>query len=471
MNIESEISLDGMNIGVTGLDLEQSEHRGIAQVTKNIIYALSSEKANIYLITNYKSTRLGKNLLKSISETAIQEITISDILSQLKETKDYQNIYVKKLNLYCKLPKIIIKHYLNLGELYGQKYLLSRNQKNIYSDSERMNYIKYLKGIISVPNIFFLCSLKSRRLILGTPKIDLKKCNLDIIISASPLSVKIIKPKPDKSKLIQIIHDAIPILYNKHPDKPVPFYNRLKEATNADKVLYVSKSTKKITHNIIENIEMYQKNSDIINPIPSLSNDYLKKASLWRSNCDPKSNFILFNSSIVSRKNLDFLIHNFLSSKLPENDYKLCVAGKMHNNEYCNYIKTISETHNCINLLGYVSEIDKAWLYLNAAAFASPSLTEGFGIPALDACCLGIPTLLSEIPSHAEIYEKFRINEHIKLIPINDNEAWITNLNSLLENKNQLDKNEKNYRLNYYKKNHKNLLEQFKEILKNAIIN
>tara|TARA_Y100001968_G_scaffold122890_1_gene111829 strand:+ start:3770 stop:5182 length:1413 start_codon:yes stop_codon:yes gene_type:complete len=470
MNIESEISLHGLNIGVTGLDLEQSEHRGIAQVTKNIIYALSSEKANIYLITNYKTTRLGKNLLNSMSETAIKEITISDILEQLKETKDYQNIYLKKLLLYLRLPKIILKHYLNLGKLYGRKYLLSSNHKNIYSDSERMNYIKYLKGIISVPNIFFLCSLKSRRLILGTPKIDLNKFNLDIIISASPLSVKIINPKSDKSKLIQIIHDAIPILYNKHPDKPIPFYNRLKEATNSDKVLYVSKSTKIITHNIIENIENH-KNSDIINPIPSLSNDYLKKANLWRINCDPKSNFILFNSSIVSRKNLDFLIHNFLSSRLPENDYKLCVAGKMHNNEYCHYIKRISETHDCINLLGYVSEIDKAWLYLNATAFASPSLTEGFGIPALDACCLGIPTLLSEIPSHAEIYEKFRINQHIKLIPINDNEAWITNLNSLLQNKNKLDENEKNYRLHHYKKNHKDFSEQFQEILKNAIIN
>ena len=204
---------------------------------------MSSEKANIFLITNYGSTRLRKNDIKSISKTAIEEITISDILEQLKETKDVKNIFIKKLLLYMRLPKIIIDYYLKLGELSSAKYLLNTNHKSIHSDSERMNYVNHLKGIISFPNIFNICRLKSRRLILGTPKIDLKKCNLDIIISASPLSLKIINSKSNHTKLIQIIHDAIPLLYNKHPDHPVHFYHRLQDAVKADKVLYVSKTT------------------------------------------------------------------------------------------------------------------------------------------------------------------------------------------------------------------------------------
>lgn len=471
MTIENALSLTGLNIGITGLDLEQTEHRGIAQVTKNIIFALSSEKANIFLITNYGSTRLRKNDIKSISKTAIEEITISDILEQLKDTKDVKNIFIKKLLLYMSLPKIIIDYYLKLGELSSAKYLLNTNHKSIHGDSERMNYVNHLKGIISFPNIFNICRLKSRRLILGTPKIDLKKCNLDIIISASPLSLKIISSKSNHTKLIQIIHDAIPLLYNKHPDHPVHFYHRLQDAVKADKVLYVSNTTKEITLSIIEKDNISKKDSDIINPIPSISNDYLKKASLYKSKFDPQSNFILFNSSIVSRKNLDILIYNFLSSGLPEQNYKLCVAGKIHKNEYCQYIQKISEPHNCIHLLGYVSEIDKAWLYLNAAAFVSPSATEGFGIPALDACCLGMPTLLSEIPSHLEIYRKFKLNKHISLIPTNDNEAWISNMNLLLKNKNQLNENEKQSRLNLYQENQKYFSEQFKNILKNAIRN
>ena len=471
MTIESAYSLKGMNIGITALDLEQTEHRGIAQVTKNIISALSSEQANIFLITNYSSSRIKKNNSRSISRTAITEITISDILEQLKETQDCKNIYIKKILLYFKLPKIILNYYLRLGRLSSNIYLLNSHHKSIHGNSERMNYIKHLKGIISFPNIFNICRLKSRRLIIGTPKIDLRKCNLDIIISASPLSLKIIKYKSNNHKLIQIIHDAIPLLYNKHPDHPVQFYNRLKEAINADKVLYVSQSTKEIIHNILEKKDLSNKNSDIINPIPSLSEDYLKKANLLKFKLDIKSNFILFNSSIVSRKNLDNLIYNFLSSRLPENDYKLCVAGKMHNNEYCKYIKKISESYNSIKLLGYVSEIDKAWLYLNATAFVSPSATEGFGIPALDACCLGIPTLLSNIPSHAEIYKKFKINKHITLIPTDDNDEWITNMDLLHKNQTQIDENEKLSRLNLYQGNHKLFSKQFKNILKNTIKN
>ena len=67
MTTKREFSLNGMNIGITGLDLEQSEHRGIAQFTKSMIAALSSEKANIYLITGYKGSRLKTNYFNSIS--------------------------------------------------------------------------------------------------------------------------------------------------------------------------------------------------------------------------------------------------------------------------------------------------------------------------------------------------------------------------------------------------------------------
>ena len=54
-------------------------------------------------------------------------------------------------------------------------------------------------------------------------------------------------------------------------------------------------------------------------------------------------------------------------------------------------------------LTGYVDEATKRHLYLNALALISPSLVEGFGIPVLDAACLGLPALASPIGSHREI--------------------------------------------------------------------
>ena len=471
MTNEGEFSLAGVNIGITALDLEQTEHRGIAQVTKDVISALASEKANIYLITSYGSSRLGKSDIKKISTTAIKEITLSDILEKLKETKDPKNIYLKKLSLYLSLPKLIIDYYLKLGEVPHTKYLLDTHHKNIHGDSERMSYLNKLKGIISSPGIFNICRLKSRRFILGTPKINLKKCDLDVLISSSPISIQITKNKFSSEKLIQIIHDAIPLLYNKHPDHPVHFYQRLKDAITADQVLYVSESTKTITNNILETNNIDNARSNIINPLPSISSSLLEKAKSIDSKLNPKKNFILFNSSIVARKNLDTLIYDFLSSDLPKNDYKLCVAGKLHRNEYCNYIKEISKQHDCIELLDYVNEIDKAWLYLNAQAFVSPSATEGFGIPALDASSLGMKTLLSEIPSHIEIYRKIKNNKEINLIPTNDSKSWIEYMNLILEKNQTLDDKEKDFRISCYKDNKNNFSEKFNNTLKEIILN
>ena len=62
MTIERAFSLEGLNIGITALDLEQNEHRGIAQVAKNVISGLTSEKANVFLITSYGGLALNQNL-------------------------------------------------------------------------------------------------------------------------------------------------------------------------------------------------------------------------------------------------------------------------------------------------------------------------------------------------------------------------------------------------------------------------
>ena len=57
------------------------------------------------------------------------------------------------------------------------------------------------------------------------------------------------------------------------------------------------------------------------------------------------------------------------------------------------------ESDSRIKLLDYVDEIEKAWLFLNAHAFASPSCVEGFGIPVLDAASLGVRVIASDRPS------------------------------------------------------------------------
>ncbi len=49
-----------------------------------------------------------------------------------------------------------------------------------------------------------------------------------------------------------------------------------------------------------------------------------------------------------------------------------------------------------VQILTMVSDAQKAWLYANCSAFLFPSLTEGFGLPPVEAMHFGKPLLLSD---------------------------------------------------------------------------
>jgi glycosyltransferase involved in cell wall biosynthesis len=60
------------------------------------------------------------------------------------------------------------------------------------------------------------------------------------------------------------------------------------------------------------------------------------------------------------------------------------------------------ELHNLRFVQG-VSDEQKSWLYANCQAFLFPSLTEGFGLPPLEAMHFGKPVFLSKLTSLPEI--------------------------------------------------------------------
>ena len=82
---------------------------------------------------------------------------------------------------------------------------------------------------------------------------------------------------------------------------------------------------------------------------------------------------------------------------------QLCITGKLQNDEYSQSVGDIAALHSSIVFTGYVDEATKRQLYLNALGLLSPSLIEGFGIPVLDAACLGLKTIASPLGSHREI--------------------------------------------------------------------
>ncbi len=85
--------------------------------------------------------------------------------------------------------------------------------------------------------------------------------------------------------------------------------------------------------------------------------------------------------------------------------YNLYIAG----NKNSNYAKSIEVKivelglTGRVKLLGEVSEEEKNWLYKNCNAFVFPSLSEGFGLPVVEAMHFGKPIITSKITSLPEI--------------------------------------------------------------------
>lgn len=114
--------------------------------------------------------------------------------------------------------------------------------------------------------------------------------------------------------------------------------------------------------------------------------------------------YLLYVGTLQPRKNLVRLIQGFAATNTPE--VKLVIAGK----KGWQYEEILQEADRIgigerVRFTGFVSEQDKPALMLGARALVNVSLYEGFGIPVLEAMALGVPTIVSDGSSLAELVE------------------------------------------------------------------
>lgn len=111
--------------------------------------------------------------------------------------------------------------------------------------------------------------------------------------------------------------------------------------------------------------------------------------------------FFLFLGVIHPKKNIHVLLA--LVQAFP--DYTLVLAGR-DNHPYAQYLRQQAEQlgiSDTIRFTGAVDEATKAWLYAHCEAFLFPSLSEGFGLPAVEAMRYGKPVFLSRLTSLPEV--------------------------------------------------------------------
>jgi len=113
--------------------------------------------------------------------------------------------------------------------------------------------------------------------------------------------------------------------------------------------------------------------------------------------------YVLFVGTLEPRKNLVRLVHAYRRMSARGSPHTLVLAGPMGWHPQPLLRAIAQEGPGDIVLTGATSPSDLDALYRGAAAFAYPSLYEGFGLPVLEAMSRGTPCVVSTSSSLPEV--------------------------------------------------------------------
>lgn len=116
--------------------------------------------------------------------------------------------------------------------------------------------------------------------------------------------------------------------------------------------------------------------------------------------------FLLFFGTLEPRKNLAGLLKAYeqLDQKLRQ-QYALVIGGGKgwHDQEILDAIDRLKTDGASIHVTGYVSDEDRAALFMKATLYCMPSHYEGFGMQLLEGMTYSTPMLVTDIPVLHEV--------------------------------------------------------------------
>jgi glycosyltransferase involved in cell wall biosynthesis len=119
-----------------------------------------------------------------------------------------------------------------------------------------------------------------------------------------------------------------------------------------------------------------------------------------------KTKFIMYIGRPTPHKNLGRLIEAYALLRAQHPDLKLVLAGKKDAN-YERIEKSIPDKlRRGVVFTDFVSEGELRWLYEHCSAYVFPSLSEGFGLPPLEAMLHGAPVVSSNATCLPEVAGK-----------------------------------------------------------------
>lgn len=128
---------------------------------------------------------------------------------------------------------------------------------------------------------------------------------------------------------------------------------------------------------------------------------YRKKEVLEKY--DIKKPYLLYVGSLYPHKNVESVVRALKLIKDKEINLVIVSSRNIFAERFMGFIRK-EEAGELIKFLGYVPDEELAVLYKNSEAFIYPTLSEGFGLPGLEAMTAGTPVLASDIPVLREVY-------------------------------------------------------------------
>lgn len=200
-----------------------------------------------------------------------------------------------------------------------------------------------------------------------------------------------------KTKKVLTVHD-LNYLYTKDSLATIAKYSKKHQRIldTADCIVAISQYVKR---DILEHLDVKGKDVKVIyngyevREYPDFNSPQYK----------PQRPFIFALGTVVYKKNF-----HVLPALLRDNDYELIIAGVK--SDYVEKIEEFAKFYNVsdrVKFLGAISDKQKYWYLKNCTTFAFPSLTEGFGLPVMEAMHFGKPVFLSNRTSLPEIGGKY----------------------------------------------------------------
>ena len=201
-------------------------------------------------------------------------------------------------------------------------------------------------------------------------------------------------PTSKKTKLILTIHDLNFLEKYKGSKQKRKLKSLQKRVDRAAAITVISKFTEMIVR---ENLELKDKPLYVIpngNSLKTIENAGKPSFVIF-------DNFIFSIGIISEKKNF----HSLLPLLQHDKTLHLVIAGEKESGYAHQLIKLAEQmkVSGQLHLAGVVNEEAKYWLYKNCEAFVLPSLTEGFGLPVVEAMSMGKPVFLSNLTSLPEV--------------------------------------------------------------------